>query len=235
MGAFVATDHRVSIMSPRNIFYASLAAAGLALPLSSVCYANVAISIDKTTQQMTVSVDGTLRYEWPVSTGRAGYNTPSGRFKPNRMDAKHFSKEYDNAPMPHSIFFDLHGHAIHGFFDTPHLGMAVSHGCVRLSPANAATLFNLVTAEGMANTTVVIGGHIPGRRAPLVARRQGPAQGQPYEEPYGRAYYGQQDQAQGSYGYGSGYGQAYNGQYRQPYYAQPVYRAPAYDQPYPRY
>ena len=58
------------------------------------------------------------------------------------MDADHFSQEWDNAPMPHTIFFDLQGHAIHGFSDVKHLGLAVSHGCVRLSPDHAATLFN---------------------------------------------------------------------------------------------
>ena len=77
-------------MRPQNMLSASLLAAGLALPLSSACYANIVISIDKSTQQMAVAVDGTQRYEWPVSTGRPGYDTPNGTFKPNRMDADHY-------------------------------------------------------------------------------------------------------------------------------------------------
>ncbi|MGC1778352.1 MAG: L,D-transpeptidase [Xanthobacteraceae bacterium] len=141
---------------------ASLLAAAMSLPFAAAAQANIAISVDKSTQRMSVTVDGQQRYVWPVSTGRAGYNTPSGNFRLNRMDADHFSQEWDNAPMPHSMFFDLHGHAIHGFFDVKHLGMAVSHGCVRLSPDHAATLFGLVKAEGMANTSVSISGHIPG-------------------------------------------------------------------------
>jgi hypothetical protein len=44
---------------------------------------------------------------------------------------------------------------VHGFFDTPHLGMAVSHGCVRLSPANAAVLYGLVEQTGLPDTTVI--------------------------------------------------------------------------------
>src|SRR5579863_5573763 len=103
-------------------------------PFATAAYANIAISIDKTTQQMSVAVDGQERYVWPVSTGRPGYDTPNGAFKINRMDADHFSQEWDNAPMPDTMFFDLHGHAIHGFSDVKHLGLAVSHGCVRLSP-----------------------------------------------------------------------------------------------------
>lgn len=232
-------------MGLRNILYASLAVAGLAVPLSSVCYANVLISIDKTTQRMSVSVDGTPRYEWKVSTGRAGYNTPSGTFRPNRMEVMHHSREYENAPMPHSIFFDLHGHAIHGFFDTPHLGMAVSHGCVRLLPAHAATLFDLVKAEGMANTKVVIGGHIPAG-GPAVATQQRPAAranaryGQGY---YSQRYYGQPAYRQAPYGRGFApdYGQAYNGRYRRSYYygrryyGPPGYQQPVYGEPYPPY
>ena len=111
---------------------------------------------------MTVAVDGAQRYVWPVSTGRPGYDTPNGTYKPNRMDADHYSQEWDNAPMPHTIFFDLHGHAIHGFFDVKHLGLPVSHGCVRLAPANATILFDLVKAGGMANTSVIVAGRTPG-------------------------------------------------------------------------
>jgi hypothetical protein len=123
---------------------------------------------------MSVTVDGQQRYTWPVSTGRPGYDTPNGNFKPNRMDADHFSQEWDNAPMPHTIFFDLHGHAIHGFFDVKHLGLAVSHGCVRLSPDHAATLFDLVKSEGMANTRVTIAGRTPGGDNGPVARQRLP-------------------------------------------------------------
>ena len=119
---------------------------------------------------MSVAVDGAQRYTWPVSTGRPGYDTPNGAFKVNRMDANHFSQEWDNAPMPHTMFFDMHGHAIHGFFDVKHLGLAVSHGCVRLAPANATVLFNLVKAEGMANTSVTVTGRTPGGDNGPVAR-----------------------------------------------------------------
>ena len=144
-----------------SVVSASLLAAALSLPLAAAAQANIAISIDKSTQRMTVAVDGQQRYLWPVSTGRHGYDTPSGNFKINRMDADHFSQEWDNAPMPHTMFFDLHGHAIHGFFDVKHLGLAVSHGCVSLSPDHATTLFDLVKAQGMANTSVSVTGRTP--------------------------------------------------------------------------
>jgi hypothetical protein len=145
-------------------------AAGVAVPAR----AEIVVNIDKNTQTMSVAVDGAQRYVWPVSTGRPGYDTPNGTFRPNRMDADHLSQEWDNAPMPHSIFFDMNGHAIHGFFDVKHLGSPVSHGCVRISPDHAATLFSLVSTEGMKATTVVVSGRTPAGRMPEVARRRAP-------------------------------------------------------------
>jgi hypothetical protein len=106
--------------------------------------AKILITIDKATQQMIVEVDGVPRWQWPVSTGRRGYVTPSGTYTAFRMEPEHFSKEFDDAPMPHSIFFTRLGHAIHGSYETKWLGRAVSHGCVRLHPANAARLYALV-------------------------------------------------------------------------------------------
>lgn len=120
--------------------------------------ATVVISINKSNQKMTVSVDGEKTYVWPVSTGVSGYTTPSGDFRPFRMERDHFSKEWDDAPMPYSIFFTMEGHAIHGSPHTKRLGTRASHGCVRLAPPNAAKLFALVKKNGMKNTRVVIKG-----------------------------------------------------------------------------
>jgi L,D-transpeptidase catalytic domain len=120
----------------------------------------VVISIDKTAQRMTVSVDGQEEYVWPVSTGAAGYTTPSGTYRPFRMEEFHFSEQWDDAPMPYSIFFTPQGHAIHGSEHVDSLGRRASHGCVRLAPDDAATLFYLVEEAGMANTTVIVGGGV---------------------------------------------------------------------------
>jgi hypothetical protein len=118
----------------------------------------IEIIISKVSQKMTVKVDGATEYVWPVSTGAAGYETPSGNYRPFRMEAEHFSKEWDDAPMPHSIFFTDRGHAIHGSFYTKSLGRRASHGCVRLAPDNAKELFALVSEAGMGNTRVVLKG-----------------------------------------------------------------------------
>ena len=122
----------------------------------------VIINIDKAAQEMTVFVDGVEKYDWPVSTGRPGYVTPSGSYTPGSMNKIWYSKQWDNAPMPNAIFFTKKGHAIHGTNEVKNLGKPASHGCVRLAPKNAQTLFNLVKETGLENTEVVLTGDTPG-------------------------------------------------------------------------
>jgi hypothetical protein len=123
-------------------------------------FANVVVTIDKSTQRMSVAVDGATRYSFAVSTGRAGYGTPNGTYRPERLARTWFSKKYYNSPMPHSIFFHG-GFAIHGSYEISRLGGPASHGCVRLHPSNAATLYALVQREGAGNTSIVITGSAP--------------------------------------------------------------------------
>jgi len=124
--------------------------------------AAVRIIIDKSQQKMAVFLDGVEKYEWPVSSGRAGYSTPSGTYTATSMNEVWYSKEWDNSPMPHSIFFMKDGHAIHGSYEVKTLGKPVSHGCVRISPENAATLYALVKKVGLNSTEVVLTGVTPG-------------------------------------------------------------------------
>lgn len=135
-----------------------IAIVGLMLFAGSAAQANVSILVDKNNQVMIVSVDGVERYHWPVSTGIPSYETPNGTYRTFRMEEDHYSKEFDDAPMPHSIFFTKIGHAIHGTDSEGRLGSPASHGCVRLSRANAATLYDLVQKEGVLNTTVTLTG-----------------------------------------------------------------------------
>jgi L,D-transpeptidase-like protein len=135
-----------------------VAFAGLIFFASHVAQAKVDITIDKNSQSMTVAVDGVERYRWPVSTGIPSRETPNGTFRAFRMEEDHFSKEFDDAPMPHSIFFTKIGHAIHGTVYENRIGTPASHGCVRLSQANAATLYALVEEQGVLNTTVTLTG-----------------------------------------------------------------------------
>jgi hypothetical protein len=158
-----------------------VAFAGLMLFAAGSAQAKVSITVDKNAQQMTVAVDGVERYHWPVSTGNPSHETPNGSFRTFRMEEDHYSKEFDDAPMPHSIFFTKVGHAIHGTESEGRLGTPVSHGCVRLSRANATTLYALVQQEGVLNTTVTLTGSSqialarnPRTQANAVARRDVP-------------------------------------------------------------
>jgi lipoprotein-anchoring transpeptidase ErfK/SrfK len=116
--------------------------------------AEVVINVDKATQHMTVTVDGAERYTWAVSTGLGG-GPPTGTYRPERLERTWYSHLFGMAPMPHSIFF-RGPYAIHGTTAVSRLGQRASHGCVRLHPQNAATLFTLVQQQGPANTRIVI-------------------------------------------------------------------------------
>jgi hypothetical protein len=156
---------------------------------SGAAQAKISITVDKDAQQMTVAVDGVERYHWPVSTGIPSYETPNGSFRTFRMEEDHYSKEFDDAPMPHSIFFTKIGHAIHGTDSEGRLGTPASHGCVRLSRAHASTLYALVQQEGVLNTTVTLTGSSqvalarnPRVRPATAVARRDPAQ--PYAPQY---------------------------------------------------
>lgn len=128
---------------------------GLVLALPGAALAGVVAQIDLSSQRMHVFVNGKPTYTWKVSTARRGYRTPTGSYKPYHLARRHYSSIYNNSPMPHSIFFKG-GYAIHGFYETKHLGRPASHGCVRLHPSNAARLYSLVQKYGKSNTTIRI-------------------------------------------------------------------------------
>jgi lipoprotein-anchoring transpeptidase ErfK/SrfK len=132
-----------------------VAIAACVLTLSAADAASVEAKISLSNQRMYVSVNGVRKYTWPVSTARSGYRTPTGSFHPQRLERSWYSRKYDNAPMPHSVFF-YGGYAIHGTTAVKSLGRPASHGCVRLAPGNAATLYSLVSKYGMGNTRVVV-------------------------------------------------------------------------------
>jgi L,D-transpeptidase catalytic domain len=147
------------LVTKKSIFRLGMATmATLAFMTASASATKVLVVISKVSQHMTVTVDGQQEYNWLVSTGGTGYDTPSGTFHPFRLEKEHFSKEWDDAPMPYSMFFTGEGHAIHGSFHTKRLGTRASHGCVRLAPENAATLFALVEKAGYKNSTFQING-----------------------------------------------------------------------------
>ncbi len=127
----------------------------LSAVFSTGARADIAVHIDLGSQTMNGDVDGAHFATWAVSTARPGYRTPVGSFRPQVLDRMHRSSIYENAPMPYSVFFDGN-FAIHGTTEVRNLGRPVSHGCVRLHPANARVLYDLIGREGMRNTSITI-------------------------------------------------------------------------------
>jgi hypothetical protein len=157
----------------KSIRFAAALAAAFASALCGSACAEVLIYVDKAAQRMTITVDRARLFTWPVSTGLPGQTeTPNGTFRANRMDADHHSQEYNRAPMPYTVFFDLHGHAVHGILDASHIGNPGSHGCVRLPTDKAALLFDLIKTEGLKATTVVVTGRTPSLQSLFLARRR---------------------------------------------------------------
>lgn len=127
-------------------------------------------SINLTDQTMTVKVNGSTRYSWPISSGVAKFATPTGTFHPQWTAKSWFSRKYDMAPMPHSVF--IHGGiAIHGTTHVRSLGRAASHGCIRLAPSHARTFYNLVQSHGMRATKVSVYGRPNWNSGAAVASR----------------------------------------------------------------
>ncbi|RWB33438.1 MAG: L,D-transpeptidase [Mesorhizobium sp.] len=141
-----------------NIAAAALTGAVLLFgPDNGVAHAanQIVARISLSQQTMQVMVDGRPTFAWKVSTGAKGHVTPTGSFKPTRMHQMWYSRKYDNAPMPHSVFFKG-GYAVHATNFVKRLGQPASHGCVRLHPVDAADFYQLVETFGPANTRIVI-------------------------------------------------------------------------------
>lgn len=146
------------------------AAAKAAEPAAPLPPPTLTVSIDLASQNMTVSENGSVKYSWAISSGTAQFPTPRGTFRPQWTAKMWYSRKYDMAPMPHSVF--IHGGvAVHATQHLSALGRPASHGCIRLAPGNARTFYNLVHRHGLKMTRVAIHG-TPKYGAPAIASRK---------------------------------------------------------------
>lgn len=129
----------------------------LALPFSinHADAAKVVAKVDISDQRMRVYINGVPRHTWKVSTGRGGYRTPTGSYRPTRTHKMWHSRKYNMSPMPYSVFFHR-GYAVHGTNHVKRLGRPASHGCVRLHTSNAKRLYSLVKKYGRSNVEIKI-------------------------------------------------------------------------------
>ncbi len=145
------------------------------------------LEINLTSQRLTVRENGAAKHTWKISSGRGGYLTPTGNYRPQWMARMWHSRKYDGAPMPHSIFFHR-GFAIHATYATGRLGRPASHGCIRLSPRNAKTLYRLVSRHGKVSTRISIRGHAKQYRQRVAKKRRYRPQRRSRQLPPGYVY-----------------------------------------------
>jgi hypothetical protein len=111
----------------------------------------VAIIVSIPKQQVFVYRNGIEIGVSPCSTGAKGHETPTGVFTILEKAKEHYSKTYDDAPMPYMERLTWDGIALHAG-KLP--GYPASHGCIRLPPAFAVKLYE-ITQVG---TPVIIAG-----------------------------------------------------------------------------
>ena len=132
------------------------------------------VKINLSQQRMDVFAHGVQVHSWPISSGRSGFETPRGTFRAQWAAKMWYSRKYDMAPMPHAVFING-GVAVHATSAVGLLGRPASHGCIRLSPSNAATFYNLAHKHGLRQTQVSVFGSAPAARiAEPRQRPQGP-------------------------------------------------------------
>jgi len=139
----------------RALYFALLISFAGSLFATDVEAARLEAHVDISQQKMKVYKNGRLKYVWPVSTARRGKVTPTGQWSAKWLSKHHKSSRYNNAPMPHSIFYSGN-FAIHGTNQISRLGRPASAGCVRLHPDNARVLFNMAQRVGLKNMKVRI-------------------------------------------------------------------------------
>ena len=96
--------------------------------------------VELSSQQTWLISNGVVTYgPVPITSGRPGYETPTGYFPVLHKVLHEVSRPYNNAPMPYSVYFTNYGIAFHeGSLEVP------SHGCVHLSQEAAATYFDFL-------------------------------------------------------------------------------------------
>ncbi|MDO4687162.1 MAG: L,D-transpeptidase [Corynebacterium sp.] len=94
--------------------------------------------IDLAGQRSWLQRNGQVTYgAVPISSGAQGWETPRGTHHVTRKVQNEISREFNNAPMPYSVYFTNNGIAFHqGDVNL------LSHGCIHLNHNDAVTYFN---------------------------------------------------------------------------------------------
>ncbi len=138
-----------------KFFAGAVLALAVAFGASGSAAAGVVAKVDISTQTMTVTQNGQVKYRWRVSTARAGKVTPSGTWTAKWLSKNHRSSRYKGAPMPYAVFYNGN-YAVHGTNHVSRLGRPASAGCVRLDTGNAAKFYALAQRVGLKNVKIVV-------------------------------------------------------------------------------
>lgn len=139
-----------------NRLFAVMVIAGFVAAITATASrADVVARVDLSSQTMHVKVNGRTYARWKISSGRNGFRTPTGTWRPKWTTKMHYSRKYDYSPMPYSVFYNR-GYAVHGTNYVRRLGRPASHGCIRLHTANARKFYNLVKRYGRKNTVIKV-------------------------------------------------------------------------------
>ena len=99
------------------------------------------VVVDKSRQVLRAYEGDRVVLQTRISSGRRGRETPNGRFHAQSKALMHYSRLYDNAPMPYSVQF-AGNYFIHGFSSVPNY--PASHGCIRVPLDSAREFYNWV-------------------------------------------------------------------------------------------
>jgi len=113
------------------------------------------IYVDISQQSMRVYQGNRRIYHWRVSTGRRGFGTPRGNFRPKFIRKRYRSDVCHGQFMMNAIVLN-NKLAIYGSNSTWKLGQNVSYGCVRISKDNSKKLYKLVQSYGKYRVRVKI-------------------------------------------------------------------------------
>src|SRR4051794_5339997 len=113
----------------------------------------ILVYVDLGRQLATVYRNGVRVGVSTISSGRPGFDTPTGVFTILEKNKQHISHKFNDAPMPYQQRLTWGGVALHAG-GLP--GYPESHGCVHLPLAFSKILFD---AMPMGGTVVIAGGH----------------------------------------------------------------------------
>ncbi len=122
------------------------------------------VEVNLTNQHLYAFERDKLVYNFPISSGKAWWPTPTGEFKPwtklryDRMIGgdRRLGTYYDLPNVPFVVYF-YKSYAIHGTYWHNNFGVPMSHGCINVSTTNMAVLYNWIDM----NTQIKIYGITP--------------------------------------------------------------------------